>query len=46
MAKDGFITFAIDWLVGGERNDSKIHNGSRSSRNRDWCNILYLHATA
>ena len=45
MAKDGFVTFGIDWLGAGERNDGKIHNGSRSAGARDWCNVLYLHAT-
>ena len=37
MAKAGFITFAIDWIGCGERNDSHkphylTHNGGR-----DWC---------
>ena len=45
MAQAGFITFAIDWLGAGERNDGQMRNGFRSSQNRDWCNILYLHAT-
>jgi hypothetical protein len=45
MAKEGYVTFAIDWLGAGERNDGQMHNGARSSHNRDWCNILYLHAT-
>ncbi len=45
MARAGFITYAIDWIGAGERNDTKVWNGSRNSRNRDWCNLLYLHAT-
>lgn len=45
MAQAGFVTFGLDWLGAGERNDGKLHNGSRSSNGRDWCNILYLHAT-
>lgn len=45
MAQAGFITFAIDWIGMGERNDSvkphfRTHNGGR-----DWCNLYYLHAT-
>jgi hypothetical protein len=45
MAQAGFVTFAIDWIGMGERNDSakphfRNHNGTR-----DWCNIYYLHAT-
>jgi dienelactone hydrolase len=45
MAQAGFITFAIDWIGGGERSDSakphfRTHNGGR-----DWCNVYYLHAT-
>ncbi|MFV0338282.1 MAG: alpha/beta hydrolase family protein [Chthoniobacterales bacterium] len=45
MAEAGFITYAIDWMGGGERNDNNKphffnHNGAR-----DWCNLYYLHAT-
>ncbi|HEY3289220.1 MAG TPA: alpha/beta hydrolase family protein [Anaerolineae bacterium] len=45
MAQAGFVTYAIDWIGMGERNDSlkphfKTHNGGR-----DWCNLYYLHAT-
>lgn len=45
MAQSGFITYGIDWIGMGERNDSlkphfKTHNGGR-----DWCNLYYLHAT-
>lgn len=45
MAQAGFVTFAIDWIGGGERGDAnkpfyRTHNGGR-----DWCNIYYLHAT-
>ena len=45
MAKKGFVTFAIDWIGFGERNDSQKPNGYRQNGNRDWCNIYYLHAT-
>lgn len=45
MAKAGFITYAIDWIGCGERNDSrKPHNLSHNG-GRDWCNLYYLHAT-
>jgi hypothetical protein len=45
MAQAGFITFAIDWIGRGDRDDSRkphflTHNGGR-----DWCNLYYLHAT-
>ena len=45
MAKAGFITFGIDWIGGGERNDSNWPHYKGHNRNRDWCNIYYLHAT-
>ena len=46
MAKAGFVTYAIDWLGCGERNDDRKPNWRGSAKgNRDWCNIYYLHAT-
>ncbi len=45
MAKEGFVTFAIDWIGFGERNDARKPNHSNVAGQRDWCNILYLHAT-
>ncbi len=45
MAKQGYITYGIDWIGAGERNDSQ-HPFYRSHiGGRDWCNMLYLHAT-
>jgi dienelactone hydrolase len=44
MAQSGFITFAIDWIGFGERNDTFKPNTHRSIR-QDWCNMYYLHAT-
>ena len=46
MAADGFITYAIDFIGFGERNDSNKpnHRGSNIG-GRDWCNMYYLHAT-
>lgn len=41
MARAGFITFAIDWIGGGERSDANL----KQSGGRDWCNLYYLHAT-
>jgi dienelactone hydrolase len=44
MAKAGFVTYAIDWIGFGERNDSgKPH--FRINGGRDWCNLYYLNAT-
>ncbi|MCG3181927.1 MAG: hypothetical protein BIFFINMI_04373 [Phycisphaerae bacterium] len=45
MAKAGFVTFAIDWIGFGERNPARKPNHSNLGEGRDWCNILYLHAT-
>jgi len=45
MAKLGYVTFAIDWIGFGERNDSSKPNWRNNNWNRDWCNLYYLHAT-
>lgn len=45
MAKAGFVTFAIDWIGFGDFNDSQKPNHLNTARNRDWCNIYYLHST-
>ncbi len=46
MAKAGFVTFAIDWIGFGERNDSKKPNHyNHAAGGRDWCNLYYMHAT-
>ncbi len=45
MAQKGFITYAIDWIGFGERNDSQKPNHLAVARSRDWCNLYYLHAT-
>ena len=45
MAQAGFITFSIDWIGFGERNDSQKPNYTGNPGGRDWCNIYYLHAT-
>jgi len=45
MAKAGFITFAIDWIGGGVRNDSHKPHYLSTAGGRDWCNLYYLHAT-
>lgn len=45
MAKDGFVTYAIDWIGCGERNDDNKPNFKNHRGNRDWCNLYYLHAT-
>ena len=45
MAKAGFVTFAIDWIGFGERNDSQKPNHRTDQSARDWCNLYYLHAT-
>ncbi|MEI6169308.1 MAG: alpha/beta hydrolase family protein [bacterium] len=45
MAHAGFITFAIDWIGCGERNDSRKPHYLSHNGGRDWCNLYYLHAT-
>jgi dienelactone hydrolase len=45
MAKLGFVTFAIDWLGKGDRDDSKKPHWQKQAGTRDWCNLYYLHAT-
>lgn len=45
MAKAGYITYAIDWIGFGERNDAHRPNFRNNAGGRDWCNIYYLHAT-
>ncbi len=45
MAKAGFVTFAIDWIGGGIRNDSHKPHYLSTAGGRDWCNLYYLHAT-
>ena len=44
MAKSGFVTYAIDWIGRGDRDDSSKANGRRAYP-YDWCNIYYIHAT-
>lgn len=45
MARAGFVTYAIDWMGCGDRNDSRKPNHLNQDRARDWCNLYYLHAT-
>lgn len=40
-----YVTFAIDWIGFGERNDNQKPNFHNHDDGRDWCNIYYLHAT-
>lgn len=45
MAKAGFVTYAIDWIGAGERNDGNKPHCRSNNGTRDWCNLYYLHAT-
>jgi dienelactone hydrolase len=45
MAQEGFVTFAIDWMGQGDRDDSAKPNHHDVIGDRDWCNLYYLHAT-
>ncbi|MFH1008489.1 MAG: alpha/beta hydrolase family protein [Candidatus Latescibacterota bacterium] len=45
MAQKGFITYALDWIGFGERNENNKPNHSSLAAGRDWCSLYYLHAT-
>ncbi len=45
MAQAGFVTYAIDFMGFGERNDENKPNHFNNARGRDWCNLIYLNAT-
>jgi hypothetical protein len=45
MARKGFVTYAIDWIGQGERNDNGKPNWRSTGKGRDWCNLYYLNAT-
>jgi len=45
MAEKGFVTFAIDWMGGGERSEIRSPHFRSTAGGRDWCNLYYLHAT-
>ncbi|MHB9132872.1 MAG: alpha/beta hydrolase family protein [Armatimonadota bacterium] len=45
MAQAGFVTYAIDWMGVGERNDNRRPHNFNHNGGRDWCNLYYLHAT-
>jgi len=45
MAEKGFVTYAIDWMGAGERNDKGKPHFLATAGGRDWCNLYYLHAT-
>lgn len=45
MAEADFVTYAIDWMGCGERNDNGKRHFFNHNGGRDWCNLYYLHAT-
>ena len=45
MAERGYVTYAIDWIGFGDRNDNRKPNHFNNNYSRDWCNLYYLHAT-
>ncbi len=45
MAKEGFVTFGLDWFGYGERNDSDKPNWRSRPEGKDWCDVYYLHAS-
>ena len=45
MAQKGYVTYSIDWIGFGERNDNNKPNFKNHNNGRDWCNLYYLHAT-
>ena len=45
MAEEGYVTYSIDWIGFGERNEEVKPNHRAQPGGRDWCNLYYLHAT-
>ena len=45
MAREGYVTFAIDWLGYGESDDNSKPNHRSRPGNHVWCNVYYLKAT-
>ena len=45
MALAGYVTYAMDWMGVGERNDNRKPHFLSNNSGRDWCNLYYLHAT-
>ncbi len=45
MAERGYVTYAIDWVGFGDRNDTNKPNHLNNNYNRDWCNLIYINAT-
>lgn len=45
MAEAGFVTFALDWMGQGDRDDAAAPHHHDLADGRDWCNLYYLHAT-
>ncbi len=45
MAKEGYVTYAVDWLgCGCSKDNAKPYYLSQGA-GRDWCNLYYLNAT-
>jgi len=45
MAKEGYVTLAIDWFGYGDRDDGDKPNWRIKPEPKDWCDVYYLHAT-
>jgi len=45
MAREGFVTFALDWFGYGDRSDEDKPNWRSPPGKKDWCDVYYLHAT-
>ena len=45
MAQRGYVTYSLDWIGFGERNDREKPNWRSQANTRDWCNLYYLNAT-
>lgn len=45
MAAAGYVTFAIDWMGQGDRNDGARPNNRELANASDSCNIYFLNAT-
>lgn len=45
MAREGYVTFAIDWMGYGDSDDNSTPNHRPRSGDHVWCNLYYLRAT-
>jgi len=45
LARQGFVTFAIDWMGQGSLDDHRKPHHRNLRPGQEWCDLFYLHAT-